>query len=376
MKVLFFTNHYLPGYKAGGPIKSISNLCDELKDKVNINVVTTNHDFNDSKPYSNVSFDEPVYLNGYNVTYMSKVTLLRVKKQIEKISPDSIYLNSFFSKFTRLVLTLSYLGLINCKIILAPRGELSQGALSIKSRKKNTYIVFARFIKIINERVIFHATEENERKEINQRFDNEVFVLPNISSSLLPINKKNKVKGKLKIVFLSRISEKKNLNFALEVLNKLDSIDNDEVGFDIFGTQEDMSYWAVCESLMKKFKHIKVNYKGTVQPSEVHKTLESYHAFFLPTLGENYGHAIVEAMQAGVVPLISDKTPWNEIEELGIGRAINLNNTEEFKREIFRLTMMDNETFHECSNNVRDYISNKLADSDIVNKYYSIFSSN
>ncbi|PAU37305.1 hypothetical protein CKF94_15580 [Vibrio coralliilyticus] len=376
MKVLVFTNHYLPGYKAGGPIKSISNLCDELKDKVNINVVTTNHDFNDSRPYSNINFDEPVSLNGYKVTYMSKVTLLRVKKQIEKISPDSIYLNSFFSKFTRLVLTLSYLGLINCKIILAPRGELSQGALSIKSRKKNTYIVFARFIEIINERVIFHATEENERKEINQRFDNEVFVLPNISSSLLPINKKNKVKGTLKIVFLSRISEKKNLNFALEVLNKLDSIDNDEVVFDIFGTQEDMSYWAVCESLMKKFKHIKVNYKGTVQPSEVHKTLESYHAFFLPTLGENYGHAIVEAMQAGVVPLISDKTPWNEIEELGIGRAINLNNTEEFKREIFRLTMMDNETFHECSNNVRDYISNKLADSDIVNKYYSIFSSN
>lgn len=376
MKVLVFTNHYLPGYKAGGPIKSISNLCDELKDKVNINVVTTNHDFNDSRPYSNINFDEPVSLNGYKVTYMSKVTLLRVKKQIETISPDIIYLNSFFSKFTRLVLTLSYLGLINCKIILAPRGELSQGALSIKSRKKNTYIEFARFIKIFNDRVIFHATEENEQKEINQRFDNEVFVLPNISSSLRPIDKKNKVKGKLKIVFLSRISEKKNLNFALEVLYKLDSIDYDEIVFDIFGMQEDMSYWAVCESLMKKFKHIKVNYKGAVQPSEVHETFESYHAFFLPTLGENYGHAIVEAMQAGVIPLISDKTPWNEIEELGIGRAINLKSTEEFKSEIFRLTAMDNETFHECSNNVRNYISNKLEDSDIANKYYSIFSSN
>ncbi|WP_029236294.1 hypothetical protein [Vibrio coralliilyticus] len=81
MKVLVFTNHYLPGYKAGGPIKSISNLCDELKDKVNINVVTTNHDFNDSRPYSNINFDEPVSLNGYKVTYMSKVTLLRVKNK-------------------------------------------------------------------------------------------------------------------------------------------------------------------------------------------------------------------------------------------------------------------------------------------------------
>ena len=36
-------------------------------------------------------------------------------------------------------------------------------------------------------------------------------------------------------------------------------------------------------------------------------------AFLLPTGGENFGHAIFEALSCGVPALISDRTPWRDL---------------------------------------------------------------
>jgi glycosyltransferase involved in cell wall biosynthesis len=41
--------------------------------------------------------------------------------------------------------------------------------------------------------------------------------------------------------------------------------------------------------------------------------------FILPTLGENYGHVIVEAWAAGVPVLLSDQTPWRGLSGKRIG---------------------------------------------------------
>ena len=100
----------MPGYKAGGPIKSLSNLCDTLKVENEVTVITSTHDFNDSKPFTNVEYDKPVSFNDYKVLYLSSVSVQIVKKTIDALNPDVIYLNSFFSYFTRIVLILKYFG--------------------------------------------------------------------------------------------------------------------------------------------------------------------------------------------------------------------------------------------------------------------------
>jgi glycosyltransferase involved in cell wall biosynthesis len=53
--------------------------------------------------------------------------------------------------------------------------------------------------------------------------------------------------GPLRIVFLSRISKKKNLDFALKLLMKSPV----PVLFDIWGTLEDEGYWRACQGLMQ-----------------------------------------------------------------------------------------------------------------------------
>ena len=119
----------------------------------------------------------------------------------------------------------------------------------------------------------------------------------------------------------------KNLKFALSILGKTKR----RVNFDIYGEINDIAYWDECKLTIKSSPpNIKCQYKGAIQHSEVISTISKYDLFFLPTRGENYGHAIVEAFIAGTPVLISDSTPWRNLEALGIGKDISLERPDEF----------------------------------------------
>ena len=52
--------------------------------------------------------------------------------------------------------------------------------------------------------------------------------------------------------------------------------------------------------------------------------LGKHHVFLFPTLGENFGQVILEAMTAGCAILISDATPWRGLQEKGYGWELPL----------------------------------------------------
>jgi len=56
-----------------------------------------------------------------------------------------------------------------------------------------------------------------------------------------------------------------------------------------------------------------VNYHGSCASHEVAHHLASAHALLLPSEGENFGHAIVEAFANGRPVLISKNTPWKNL---------------------------------------------------------------
>ena len=63
--------------------------------------------------------------------------------------------------------------------------------------------------------------------------------------------------------------------------------------------------------------NVRVAYGGVVAPDEVTAVLRRHHLFFLPTHSENFGHVIVEALAAGRPALVSDRTPWTDLEAAG-----------------------------------------------------------
>lgn len=372
-KLLIITRWYLPAVKSGGTVQSTSALVNGLKSEFDISIITSNKDLGAKEPYKNVLFNQWINLFGIKIVYLSKLDIKSMDKYIKECSPEVIYLNSFFDITTQLFIYLKLKGKIKSKIILAPRGELGKGALSIKSGKKKIYLFLYKLFNL-SKGITFHATSKEDAEDIKLFFPkNKIEIIQNLKAEttetyLLP----EKESGKIKMVFISRIAPVKNLLYGLEVLNN-NSFEG-MIEFDIYGPEEDKDYWMQCKEVMAKLpSNIFVNYKGFVDPKDIGLTLSQYHLFFLPTKGENFGHAIVEAMRVGLLPLISNKTPWTNLETHQAGFSLSLEERETFALAIQKVLLFNNEKFMEYSNNVKRYIGEKINTQKTLEEYKVLF---
>ena len=319
-KILCFADYYLPGYKAGGPIQSIANLVENLSDEFEFDIICNDHDLLDRQPYANVKIDEWNAVSKARVFYASRKNLnfKSIKKILNETKYDLLYFNSFFSfKFTIFPLFIYKSFLFSKKpCIIAPRGEFSLGALKLKYIKKKIYLYISKLLGLYNN-LYWQASSDNEKKDILRNFrvaEKLIYIAPDlISYEPIALNYLSLRKpGPLRIIFLSRITPKKNLNFLLRALQKV----NFPIELSIYGPIDDLSYWKEClYSIDQLPSNIKLLIGDPVPQKQVKSILQKHDVFVLPTLGENFGHIIIEALIAGVPAIISDKTFWESDEE-------------------------------------------------------------
>lgn len=328
--ILTFAGHYLPGYKAGGPIRSLVNMVDQLRDTFDFRIVAADRDLGDAAPFEGVAVDAWNTIGDARVFYRSPGAAgwRALLQSLDETSFDLIYLNSFFSSSATLrPLAYRRTGRLTRKpVLLAPRGEFSAGALALKPLKKRLFIALSKGIGLHRD-VMFQASSEHEAADIRRVLgDVSIHVASNLpgrsgpgggadASALVATDRP------LRAVFLSRISPKKNLLGAIEILARVAT----PVTFDIYGVIEDQAYWARCEAAIAALPaHVQVRYRRPLRPDEVADVLAAYDLFFLPTLGENYGHVIREALSAGLPVLISDRTPWRGLAAQSAGADLPL----------------------------------------------------
>ncbi|WP_172972567.1 glycosyltransferase family 4 protein [Fundicoccus ignavus] len=374
-KVLILNGQYLPGYKGGGPIQSCVNMIENLSDRFDFYVLCADRDYKEEKTYNGIKINMWNQVGKAKVFYLSpeKQTLNGFKKILNETKYDLLYLNGFFSPiFTIKPLLLRRLGkLKNTKIILTPRGDFT-GGLENKKVKKYTYIFLIKLIGMYNK-LLWHATSDIEEKDIKDTFPKaKVYTVSNLPAKFTPKQAITPKKaGELRLVFVSRIFPKKNIKYALETLKQ---IKKGKVIFDIYGPMEDKTYWAECEAIIKEMPHnVTVKYCGEAPHAEIPHIFEQYHAFFFPTLGENYGHVIVEAMMNNCLCLLSKGvTPWDDYVECG-NFVCSLENKQQFVAAIQELLAMDVEDFnmHLALNNA--YIAKKTDITDTLLQYNIMF---
>lgn len=379
IKILTFVGCYLPGYKAGGPIRTIANIIDRLGDELEFKVVTADRDLHDTKAYPGIVIDGFNRLGKADVYYASPRTLSLkdFRKIINSIEFDIIYMNSFFSPpFTIKPLLLRKLRLIPTKpLILAPRGEFSSGALGLKSLKKRAYRLMAKALGLYRG-ITWQASSVYEEADIHQWFGKHVPVvvapdLPPVLHSVDELPPKNeKDTGRLKILFLSRISQMKNLKGALKILNVLEG----KIQFNIYGAKEDKNYWLACQKIINSLpENIQVRYCGSVAHDKVGAVMREHDIFFLPTFGENFGHVILEALCVGCPVLISDRTPWRDLESKKVGWDLPLEQPERFHAVLQKCVDMSHEDYVEWSQNACKYGYQITQDNHAVSQNRSLF---
>jgi glycosyltransferase involved in cell wall biosynthesis len=252
-------------------------------------------------------------------------------KILNETDYDLLHFNSFFSfRFTIVPLLLRKFKLIPKKpYIICPRGNLSPAALNLKSLKKKIYIKLFKWLKLFKN-LNWQASSEHEKKDIINIFGNKVvkiFVVPDFAPLSLKSGNNNYIKsrmtGALRLLFLSRISPMKNLDFFLSVLSKVKVY----VELSIYGPKEDLKYWKKCLNLIDKLpSNIKVTINDEVPLNQVANIFDRHDLFISPTMGEAFGNAIIESLSAGLPALISDKTLWKPDKKGGL-QVLTLNET-------------------------------------------------
>lgn len=353
-KVLIFIDWYLPGYKAGGPIQSVANLVEHLKGEFDFFIVTRDTDYCEVNPYPSVISNEWNKLpNGVNVYYISQDSLTRntIRNLIRKIDFDVVYLNGIYSLYFTLFPLFYLRKKHDKKVVIAARGMLAQSALNVKKTKKSFFLRAIKVLKLF-DRVVFHATNEQEKNDIRNVLGNkfEIRTAANLpqKSTLHALPFREKSTGELRLVNVARIAPEKNLLYALQVLKNVTV----NVQFDFYGPVYDQLYWDECQKIIASLPpNIKANYKGSLSSDQVLAALSNYHVMFMPTQGENFGHIILQSFMSGCPVLISDQTPWRGLVEKKAGWDISLKQLQKYVDAIEEMNVWDQAVFNSYSSN-------------------------
>lgn len=329
-KVLIIIGTYLPGRKAGGSVTSIENLINALSNQIDFYVLTSNRDFGEDEPYDGIVNNTWLQVGNAKVKYIEPNSFsLKAINEIRK-NFDSIYVCGFFNGYCFWLLLLKRLRILRKRMIVAPMGSLTYGACSLKKHRKMIWILIGRLFRLY-EAVIWSVTstyEENELSDILKVSKSNIYIASDIPRKIEIVNcDKRKEKGKANIIWISRISKKKNLLGTIDTLSGLVG----DVQFDIYGPIEDEKYMDICRAKMKELPgNIHCIEHGMIGHESVIEAFKKAHIFVFETLSENYGHVIYEALACGCPCVISNTTPWRDLEDARVGKCIDIDDISGF----------------------------------------------
>ena len=377
-KILIFIDWFLPGYKAGGPVRSMANMVEYLASEYDFFIVTRNTDYLETEPYKDIEYNSWVnFQSGVKVFYASVEFQNKkiFKKLIQEENFDIAYVNGIYSwKFSILPLIVLKKSRIK-KVVVASRGMLAQSAINVKSDKKRIFLKVAKLLGLYNG-VTFHVTNEKEKEDVKSALGKDVktVIATNLPrKNFMPFNKINKSANELKLVSLARIAPEKNTLYAIEKFAEL-AVKSGTITFDIYGQIYNKEYWKRCETIIDLLpENIKVSYKGTIPAEEVGTTIQKYHALFMPTRGENFGHVILESLSAGRPVLISDQTPWRELDRKKAGWDLVLQDNQIWIEKIKELIVMDDKEYQQWSSGARELAEEYVSSPELLEGYRRMF---
>lgn len=350
--IVVATRYFCPGYKGGGPIRSLVALCRHLGNSYAFCVVTTDRDFGDAFPYEGIRTASWVPGEGCRICYLSPGVCsgFSLLHRVREVNPHCLYVNSLFDPmFSILPLASRWVAALKqMPVILAPRGELSAGALKLKAWKKERFLSAAGRLGLFR-RVIWQASTDLEKAEILEAGKRFPGLCPSpdrimLARNLVSVQRGNgfrrihpKEAGRLRAVFLSRVTPKKNLAEAIRLLGQV----RGKVSLDVYGALDPEAYWKVClEAHNTMAPNLQLVYHGAIPHHQAQQTFSEFDLFLLPTLGENFGHVILESLAAGCPVLLSDQTPWRGLASRKAGWDIALSDTDAWGRVLQEVTDM------------------------------------
>jgi glycosyltransferase involved in cell wall biosynthesis len=305
LKILQVNASYKPAYTYGGPTMSVSKLSEQMvKAGMILEVYATTANGNSELQ---VKPNERVLVDGVPATYFKRITkdhshfspalLRKLWNEVKKF--DIVHIHAWWNLVS--VLSCWVAVLRKVPVVISPRGTLSAYSFTNKNSlpKKIIHILLG---KRLLKRSTIHVTSEREREGIEALIDpKRIINIPNFI--LLPeiVSTDNREPGEiLKLLFFSRIEEKKGLDILLNALKGVTI----PYQLTIAGDGE-TSYIDKLKSIAASnnvSKHI--NWIG-FQGANKFDILEKHDLMILPSHDENFGNVVIESLSVGTAVLVT-----------------------------------------------------------------------
>ena len=368
-KILILAGRYLPGHKDGGPLRTLINLTDALCNEYEFFIACYDRDHGDTEPYKGIEYGTWNTIGNAKVWYVpegqfSKKLIMRLVE-----GKDVIYLTSFFEPYGYNTLLLKKEGKIKVPVALASMGVFSKDALAHKALKKRIFILGCKVLRLFKD-ITWSVTSELEAEDAKRVIGKNIkyVVAEDLPRTNVPGRKKG-FDSTLRIVFLSRICEHKHPIIVIDAIEKMQH--RDSVVFSLYGPIQEKEYWEKCLKKLEQI-HYQWEYGGDVPSENVQEVLAKYDVFVLPSKSENYGHVVFEALSVGCIPVISNRTPWKELDVENIGFEVPLD-TESFTNRLDLIAEMSVRDRKEMADKCVAYAQKKVDESLKKTGYRRIF---
>ena len=364
--ILVELGHFRPGFRANGPNRSFVRAAAALHDRFRFRVISLAVEGEPVGQWHEFDGTERIALA------QGSLFASGLRRLLHETPHDLLVCNGLFNRpLTLPSLLMKRAGQLSRPLLLAPRGEFSPGALGLKARRKDAYLQLLRTTGLLRG-ISLQATDDAEAARIAERLPGQkILVGPNVRTlDPLPDHRPRRVGEPLRLVFLSRIDRMKNLDWALDLLAR----STVPVRLNIFGPVSDPDYWTECRAKIAHLpSHVEVHLGGEIAPDDVPAQLARHDLFLLPTRGENFGHAIADALLAGTPVLIADTTPWRGLQLRQAGADLSLANVEPWLDFLVRFERLSPAETHEWRKGARHYAEQRLGGTTDVERLGDCF---
>jgi glycosyltransferase involved in cell wall biosynthesis len=203
-------------------------------------------------------------------------------------------------------------------LIVSPHGMLGAASLAFSRLKKQLSWRLLQGPAIRNAACI-HATSESEYQEIREfHLTNPVAIIPNgIDLPDAAIEPTRRGRDERVVLSLGRIHPKKGLDRLVRAWAQIEAARSDW-RLRIVGPSE-VGHDQELRVLAKSLRLRRVSIEEPIYGEAKQKAYREADLFVLPTLNENFGLTVAEALAAGT-PVISTRgAPWSGLEARGCG---------------------------------------------------------
>ena len=408
MKIIHITASYKPAYIYGGPIQSVAKLCEALVslgvreeglaigvggvriDDVRVLTTTAN-----GTSELDVTIGKTTLVAGVKVSYFKRWTkdhshfapglLLNLRKEIlhciqdDKTGDKDDKLVVHIHAWWNLVSILSCLVAKWYKIpvVLSPRGMLT----AYTQHNRNSFfkkILHRSIGKNLLQYCHIHATSEQEKQDILEIVTpKSIIIIPNLVNFQLPVlssplavpHKPLMVDDSpFRLIFLSRIEEKKGLELLFDALSLLD-IDW-QLTIAGSGKKEYVaSLKAKAQSL--KLDH-RINWIGQVSDQEKYNLMAKHDLLALTSFNENFANVVIESLSVGTPILVSGQVGLSDyVKERQLGWVCRLEATN--IKEMLENAFHDQEARKKIRQLAPEIIRKDFDDQILANRYLEMY---